>query len=280
MSEIGGSSVTQRGRIRMMKWNNMSIHVIDTPGLLDTETDEDKVLVEIIKSCGMVSSGPHVILYVMTIRSRFTDEDEKVVNEFINLFAGNPYKHMIICFTDKDLLDRKKKNTVEYLRDIPKPFKNFLEKCGNRTVFFNNVSGKTESQWIQLYSVIETMLTKNNDSFYSNEILREVENALYKKMKEERDPSMAKRWLYKTKRNIENDGSIVSYLKTTLMGAGSGGILSGLTVLSVGIIAGEPLAVAFAAAKTATAIGGLVGAPLFIAGKMLLRKCRKQCSIS
>ncbi|CAG2229020.1 unnamed protein product [Mytilus edulis] len=256
------------------------VHVIDTPGFFDTEITEDKVLTEIIRSCGMVSPGPHVILYVMTIRHRFTNEDARCVDEFVNLFAGNPYKHTIICFTDKDALDHKGKNTFEYLRDVPEPLRNLLKKCGNRTVFFNNISGNTKHQWIELYSVIDKMLKQNNDSFFSNEILVEVEKALVQKMKEDNDPSKVKRLIYKTKRDMANDGSTMSYLKTTLLASGSCGTLMGITVLAGSLIVGHGLVAALVAAKTATFLGSVVGGTVFFAGKMITRTVTTHCSIS
>ncbi|XP_076081802.1 uncharacterized protein LOC143052621 isoform X4 [Mytilus galloprovincialis] len=265
-SEIGGSSVTQKGRIRLMKWNNMIIHVIDTPGFFDTEKDEDKVQMEIIKNCGMVSPGPHIILYVISARTRFTQEDEKAVEECINLFAVNCYKHMIICFTDKDLLDRNGKATDVYLQDVPKPLKNVLTKCGNRTVFFNNISMDTESQWSQLYSVIDILLKQNNESFYSNEILREVEKALDRKMKEQNDTSDAQKWLYRKKREMENDGSILSYVLKTVKGSVAGGTLAGLTAVVVCLIEGQTAAVAFATARSAIAVGWMAGGAFAISG--------------
>lgn len=269
----GGSSVTRVGRIGIMKWKTMIINVIDTPGFLDTETTKEKVHVEIIKSCGMASPGPHVILYVISARNRFTSEDQQAVEELAKLLSGDPYKHMIICFTEKDAIERDGMSPAVFLLNITSPLRTLLDQCGNRTVFFNNVSEKTKSQWMNLCSVIKEMLEINGDSFYSNEILRETEAALLKKMKEESDPSKAKRWLYAARRNIANDGSIVSYLKTTIMGTGACGPLSAAGAFLVILAGGHGVLPAVAAAKTATLLGGAIGGSSFFTGKAFVRIC-------
>lgn len=266
-SDINGSSVTQKGHMEMMKWNKKLIHVIDTPGFFDTEITEDKVLSEIIKSCGMMSPGPHVFLFVITTRNRFTKEEKDAVDQLVNLFPGDIYKHMIVCFTEKDALDRVGKTTDVYLRDVPKSLRDLLQKCENRTVFFDNVSKDSINQWIKLYSVITSMLDKNNKVFYSNPMLEVVEKALNQKIKEEADPIKMKRLLYRLKRDMENDKCIVGYVTQTLLGSGVAGFVAGLGTYVLFLAAGKEAAVAYAASKIAIATGTFVGATFVLVKK-------------
>lgn len=241
--------------MRSIKWKEKEIHVIDTPGIFDTETTEEKVLLEIIKGCSMISPGPHVFLYVMSILNRFTKEEKQALDELPKLFKGDPYKYMIICFTAKDALDRKGKTTVEYLRDVPMPLRDLLHKCGNRTVFFNTVSEDSKSQWIQLYSVITNLLKVNNESFYSNDILKKVEMALNQKIKEVSDPSKIKRRLYKLKRDMEIDDKLADDVLQAVMASGAGGLVAGLGTFLLLLIGGQGVAAAFAASQIATLTG-------------------------
>lgn len=258
-SDPNGSSVTQSGHMQSIKWKEKQIDVIDTPGIFDTETTEEKVLLEIIKGCSMISPGPHVFLYVMSILNRFTKEEKQALDELPKLFKGDPYKYMIICFTAKDALDRKGKTTVEYLRDVPKSLRDLLDKCGNRTVFFNTVSEDSKSQWIQLYSVITNLLKVNNESFYSNKILKEVEKALNRKIEEESDPSKIKRRLYKLKRDMEIDDSLADFVLEAILASGAGGLTAGFGTFLLFLIGGQGVAAAFAASKIAALTGTIAG---------------------
>lgn len=261
-SDISGSSVTQKGRMGEMEWDEKMIHVVDTPGIFDTETTEEKVISEIIRGCSMISPGPHIFLYVLTTRNRFTNEEKRAVDELINLFEDDAYKYMIICFTEKDALDRKGKTTDEYLRDVPESLRNIIQKCGNRTVFFDNVCKEKKCQWIQLYSVITKLLKSNGESYYSNVILKAVNRALKQKIKEQNDPVKEQRLFYELKRLIENDISTLNYVKRVVMGSTAGGLVAGLGTFLALLIAGKEIAVVIAVSHIASVTGGIVGGAL------------------
>ena len=62
--------------------DDRQIHIVDTPGLFDTNRDMDDVKTEIAKTLLKFPHGIHAFIYVMNAASpRFTEEDQKTLNE-------------------------------------------------------------------------------------------------------------------------------------------------------------------------------------------------------
>ena len=60
---------------------NRTLHIIDTPGLFDTDRDMEEVKIEMAKTLLTFPHGVHAFIYVLSSTSRFTEEEHKTLKE-------------------------------------------------------------------------------------------------------------------------------------------------------------------------------------------------------
>ncbi|ESO94944.1 hypothetical protein LOTGIDRAFT_59924, partial [Lottia gigantea] len=78
--------------------------IVDTPGYCNSHLTEEETQKEIDRGMELLAPGPHIIIYVQSVRQFSGDEKESL--EFIKkLFGDNVINHMIIVFTGKDSLE-------------------------------------------------------------------------------------------------------------------------------------------------------------------------------
>lgn len=259
------SSVTQKGGLAQMKWDNTIVFdVVDTPGFFDTEMSVNEVANEIIQSLGMIVPGPHVILYVLSCTEKFTEIEEKTLKDFYAIFDGDVHPFMMLCLTSKDCL-KADQTEDDFITTSPKKARDFIDKIGKRTFFMNNNLKDNENQWKQLYQMVSKILEKNSDKYYSNDILCDLTEQLELKGIE-MDPNLSfgrRKWAM-IKRNIACQGSYFDYLKTTILGAGTG--------TAVGAVAGTFIANPIVGAL----VGGVTSTTLSNVAKAVIRIKRKK----
>ncbi|KAJ0603839.1 putative AIG1-type guanine nucleotide-binding (G) domain-containing protein [Helianthus annuus] len=151
------------------------INVIDTPGIdinygccADTKFTEGII--------NMVGDGIHAFLVVLSIRSRFSTEEEAVIRSLLKLFGGKICNYMILVFTGGDLLEKDDETLQGFLHDCPKKLKEFLRLCENRCVLFDNKTEdqtKRSDQVEKLFSVVDIMSRKNDGKLYTIEMFTE-----------------------------------------------------------------------------------------------------------
>lgn len=247
-----------------MIWDDkVVIEVVDTPGFFDTEMSVDKVALEIIQSFGMIAPGPHVILYVFKCGEKLTEEEEKTLKDFNEIFSGEAKKFMIICFTRKDSL--KNKSQDEFLRDVPEWVKDFIASIEQRTFFMDNTLEKNENQWIELYDTIKPVVAINKDKHYTNDILSEVTEKIKLQIVEaDTNSSIFRRKYAMMKRNIACKGGYLDYLVVGILGGGTGA--------AVGAVVGG----AFFANPILGAYMGAAGGQMSCVAKAIIRIKRKK----
>lgn len=80
LSKLASHSVTRRASYSSKKRFGRVVSIVDTPGVCDTtmtDTDFQNVIMEsYIMSC----PGPHALLIVLNLKSRFTDECKKTID--------------------------------------------------------------------------------------------------------------------------------------------------------------------------------------------------------
>ncbi|XP_036420942.1 GTPase IMAP family member 8-like isoform X2 [Colossoma macropomum] len=175
MEDIGGS-VTAVCQKESADINGRQITVIDTPGLFDTNVPNVEVTKEITKCIFMAAPGPHVFLLVLSIGQRFRQEEQDTVNMIRDTF-GEKYKmYTIVVFSKGDLL---KGNTVEqYIEKCGPTLKRFLFDFGNRYHVLNNSNKSCSTQVTDLLEKIDSMVTVNGGSCYTNEMFQQVEKEI------------------------------------------------------------------------------------------------------
>ncbi|XP_030599146.1 GTPase IMAP family member 7-like [Archocentrus centrarchus] len=151
------------------------IHVIDTPGILDTSKSAASIQKEVAKCIHVSTPGPHVFLLVLQI-GRFTSEEENSVEALEKLFGPKLSKYMIILFTRGDEL--KNKTIKEYVQSGHPKLQEVINKCGNRYHVFNNKQKWNRAQVAKLIKKIDEMVAANGGKYYTDEMYEAVEKNL------------------------------------------------------------------------------------------------------
>lgn len=103
-STISGSSITRDCSQHFVERFGRKIVIVDTPGIFDTEENNEKIQEEIYKCIGITSPGPHAFIFVINAASRYTEEEQRSVEHFVNYFGNEIYKYFIVLFVRKDEL--------------------------------------------------------------------------------------------------------------------------------------------------------------------------------
>lgn len=161
------------------------IVLVDTPGIFDTDEPNDKTQMEIMKCIGITAPGPHAFIMVVNL-ARFTEEEMKTIDHFVKYFGETVYQYFIVLFTRKDELDSENISLNSHLSNVPKQLKEFIGKCDERIIAFNNKlkGAESDAQVKELLEMIEENVHKNGGRFYTNEAYQEAEREIKKMEKE------------------------------------------------------------------------------------------------
>ncbi|XP_035674065.1 GTPase IMAP family member 7-like [Branchiostoma floridae] len=137
-----------------IRQKDRQITVLDTPGVFDTGNVED-ICKELCRIVTFFPNGLHAVILVLR-RGRFTWEEAETIKLYELMFGERLLKHSLLLITAKDELTSSEE---EYLKTAPDDLKNVLKKCGNRCVFFNNVSKDETILRMQLVNMIRLVDT-------------------------------------------------------------------------------------------------------------------------
>lgn len=182
-SEMAAGSVTKSTQFKRVTVRGKPILLIDTPGILDSEVNQEEIEKEISKCVLYGAPGIHSILFVMPI-GRFTEEDIKVIETFLGYFGREKMEHhVIVVFTFGDRLTEGKKTIEDYLQKAPERIRCFIERCKNRYVVFNNKLNKFES-FQQVQGLIHFITSHKYEkvlSYYTDKLFEAAEKNLREK---------------------------------------------------------------------------------------------------
>lgn len=193
-STVSGSSVTSKcSQISAVRFGH-KILIVDTPGIFDTTKSNKNIQKEILKCISITSPGPHAFILVLNI-ARYTEEEHKSVQHFVDSFGEKIFQYFIVLFTRKDDLDEEGRTLDDHVESVPQTLKTFIEKCGRRVIAFNNrLKGKEgDDQVRELLSMIYENVEKNNGECYKNEMYEEAEKHLKKREDEIRKKAQMER---------------------------------------------------------------------------------------
>ncbi|KAK3102658.1 hypothetical protein FSP39_012952 [Pinctada imbricata] len=186
---MSGKSVTKKSQIGRADRFGKKLLLVDTPGIFDTGKTNDEVITEIVKCIGITSPGLHAIILVVHI-GRFTEEEKKTVDLFLNHLGQQLIQFLVVVFTRKDDLDRENTTIDEYVDSLEPSslLAEIIQKSRCRYVAFDNtaVGQQNDDQVKRLFSVIENLIRENGGTFYTNDMYREAEMAMRRRMDEER----------------------------------------------------------------------------------------------
>jgi ribosome biogenesis GTPase A len=161
--------------------------IVDTPGVCDTERNEDEVKHEISRCLLLTEPGPHAVLFSINANARLTREEYGAYQSLRQHFDPILYRFIIIVFTHADELgppDVRQKNLERNLKDheaaiakaqketnlhIPN-IRDILEEIGDRYVMFGNKDDLAEkkAQVQRLMKTIKVMQSVNHVPYFSD----------------------------------------------------------------------------------------------------------------
>lgn len=194
ISSMSGSSITSKCSHKSAVRFGRKILIVDTPGIFDTTKSNKYIQEEISKCVGLTSPGPHAFILVLNT-ARYTEEEQKSVQHFVDYFGENIFQYSIVLFTRKDDLDEEGKHLDDFLKSVPPTLQTFIEKCGRRVIAFNNrlKGDETDKQVRELLSMILKNVNKNNGECYRNEMYEEAEKLLQEREDEIRKKAQLER---------------------------------------------------------------------------------------
>ncbi|KAF8411944.1 hypothetical protein HHK36_004520 [Tetracentron sinense] len=121
-SRVSSSGVTSTCELqRTVLKDGQAVNVIDTPGLFDFSAGSGEQIVKCIK---LAKDGIHAVLVVLSVRARFSKEEEAALKSWQTFFGDNITDYMIVVFTGGDDLEDNDETLEDYLgRECPEPLK-------------------------------------------------------------------------------------------------------------------------------------------------------------
>lgn len=191
---MSGYSLTNRCFLKHAVRFGCNIVVVDTPGIFDTKESNEKRQNEICISLGITSPGPHAFILVLNL-SRYTMEEQKIIEQCEKYFGEKLYNYLIILFTGKDDLDDEGVELTDKLKTVSVELKALIAKCDGRVIAFNNrLKGEQQNaQVINLLSMISKNIKSNDGGCYTSEMYLEAEKQI-KKTEEEMVIKAVMKW--------------------------------------------------------------------------------------
>ena len=188
-SKMSGKSVTSKSQIGRADRFGKKLLLVDTPGMFDTKKSNEEVMREILKCIAITSPGLHAIVLVIHI-GRFTEEDKKTVDLFLDHLGQQLIKYLIVAFTRKDDIDREETSIDEYVESLEPTslLGDIIRRSGRRYLAFDNTATgtKNDDQIQRFFGVVENLITENGGGYYTNEMYEEAERAFQHRISEER----------------------------------------------------------------------------------------------
>ncbi|CAL1531285.1 unnamed protein product [Lymnaea stagnalis] len=150
------------------------IKVVDSPGIADTESKNDKgVKLELVtnameKAIAINPEGYHAFLLVFKYGQRFTEEEQDTIKFLMAIFGDDFVKEFcVIVMTAGDMFDSEDTGLTfqNWCKTQTGPFQDVLRQCRNRIVLFNNATkdkDTKERQVERLISIVDEIRAKGN----------------------------------------------------------------------------------------------------------------------
>ncbi|XP_071136849.1 GTPase IMAP family member 4-like [Mytilus edulis] len=193
-----------------------TLNIVDTPGVFDTGKENDDTQRAIEGFISLTTPGPHAFILCVPI-GRFTKEDVATVNHFVEHFGETLVRYVIVLFTrlddwkrDREDIDHDVENIDEFINDLTECPRNFLKKCNNRYIAFDNTlkGNEADEQVKRLLNLIERMVKDNGGSHYTNDDYRKAEKILQDKIAEEKAKKERERLALQQRIRNETDAEL------------------------------------------------------------------------
>ncbi|XP_076003864.1 GTPase IMAP family member 7-like [Genypterus blacodes] len=164
--DVSFSSVTIRCGKETSQFDDRSVSVIDTPGVFDTEMTDNQLRSEIENCINLSLPGPHVFLLVISLRTRFTEEQRNAVKWIKTNFGEEASKYTLVLFTGGHKLRGEPADA--HLHNSPKLME-VINDCYPGYIVFDNTCRNNRTQVADLFEKIDEMV-KLNGNYYTSAI--------------------------------------------------------------------------------------------------------------
>ncbi|XP_026103365.1 GTPase IMAP family member 8-like isoform X1 [Carassius auratus] len=197
------------------------ITVIEAPGWwsnYSVEKSPELLKQEIVLSVSLCPPGPHAVLLIIPLDSRFKETERKAVQGHLDLLGERVWSHTIVLFTHGDsLLDT---SIEQHIESEGQDLQSLLDKCGNRYHVLNNQNRSDHTQIKELLEKIEETVSTNSGCHFeiNSKILQEMKER--RRAEEERAEERMK--IMKKQKDVigsqMSDAQHLSELRIVLMG--------------------------------------------------------------
>ncbi|KAI3900856.1 hypothetical protein MKW92_018509, partial [Papaver armeniacum] len=171
LSRISASGVTITCKLGTTRLDDgQVVNVIDTPGLFDLSRGSDTpeyLANEMVNCITLAKDGIHGFILVCSIKTRFSIEEEGVIQSLGQIFGQRIFDYMVVVFTGGDDLDT---TFPEYLSTCPPSLQTVLHLCKGRIVLFDNRTkeeNQRQNQVQQLMKHIDKIRAENGQPYKS-----------------------------------------------------------------------------------------------------------------
>lgn len=172
-SKLSAVTVTSECRKVSAQFEDQTVVIVDTPGLLESGNNQRETKREIATCISLAAPGPHVFLFVIQV-GRFLKEDQKAVNIIKKMFGKHSPYYTMALFTHGDKLEGI---TIEDFIGQNSDLQQFINQCRGGYHVFNNETDDP-SQVRQLLEKINRNVKKNGGRYFTNELFAKAERAI------------------------------------------------------------------------------------------------------
>lgn len=126
---------------------------------------------EMVRCMDLTKEGIHAVVIVLSVRTRFSREEEATIRTLKTLFGTKILDYVILLFTGGDDLEDEGDTLEDYLtRESPVALKDTLAACKNRCVLFDNRTRselKKVEQMGKLVGLVNEVMLLNGGQLYT-----------------------------------------------------------------------------------------------------------------
>lgn len=142
------------------------VTVVESPCWSDPNVQNTAKMyqLEFMHSLFLCHPGPHALLLVIRVDTKYSEMNNRVLEEHLDLLSQNVWNHTIVLFTHEDWLGQ---TPIEmHIESEGGALHRLLEKCRNRYHVLNTKVKNDDMQVMQLFEKIEEMVAENKHCYY------------------------------------------------------------------------------------------------------------------
>ena len=172
------SETNQCGYDKSLRFGKKLV-IVDTPGFFDTRLVDDDIRKELIRSCALLSPGPHAILLVYKTGERFTQENIETVQKYLKLFGQDVSNYMFLILSHWDQAPPEVVTPENYIRRGSEQLKDLEKMCKGGCYTIRNKRKKKTKQVERIIEGIDCNLDKLKGKCFTAALFRGIEACIF-----------------------------------------------------------------------------------------------------